>query len=457
VIGARTPCALAATTTRMRLAPPSAVVTSLPQRTLARLLRPFTKVHPEEAATVVLMTLASFLLLTGYYLLKTVREPLVLLHGGAEVKLYLRAAQAVLMVGVVHLYGELARRVGRVRLVAYVFLFFVANLAIFATLARADVAIGLPFFLWVGVFSYTVVAQFWGLAADIYSEEQGKRLFPIIGGGSSIGAVVGGLFARRLVAFGPAALMATAVVILLACVALIVWIERRARGVVAVHHEEHPDEPLARESAWALLARDRYLLFIAGMVVFLNWVNSSGEYLLDRTVLAAAHEAQSRGVAPEVFVGAFKADYYAWYNFLGVAFELFAVSRVLRLVGVRRALYIMPAFALVAYGAAVFVPVFAVMRVVKIGENSLQYSLQDTTRNSLFLVATRAEKFVGKTAIDTIAVRIGAIMSGLVVFVGTRRDWSLSTFAAFDVAFALAWIAFVVLIGREHRRRSAEA
>src|SRR5262249_36135623 len=143
-------------------------------------------------------------------------------------KLYARAGQALLMVGVVHLYGELARRVGRMKLLAVVFLFFISNLVVFAGLAREDVAIGLAFFLWVGVFSYTVVAQFWALAADIYSEEQGKRLFPIIGGGSSIGAVAGGLFARSLVQFGPYVLMSVAVLILLLCVALIVWIERRA-------------------------------------------------------------------------------------------------------------------------------------------------------------------------------------------------------------------------------------
>ena len=149
-------------------------------RLLAKLLRPFTKVHPDEAVTVGLMTISAFLLLCAYYLLKTVREPLILLQGGAEVKLYARAAQALLMVGVVHLYGELARRVGRMKLLAIVFLFFISNLAVFAVLARADVAIGLAFFLWVGVFSYTVVAQFWALAADIYSEEQGKRLFPML-------------------------------------------------------------------------------------------------------------------------------------------------------------------------------------------------------------------------------------------------------------------------------------
>jgi AAA family ATP:ADP antiporter len=421
------------------------------QTVLARIFRPFTKVRPEEASTVALMTLTAFLLLTAYYLLKTVREPLILLQGGAEVKLYARAAQAVLMVGVVHLYGGLARRVGRLRLLTVVFLFFISNLAVFAVLARTDLPIGLPFFLWVGVFSYTVVAQFWALAADIYDAEAGKRLFPIIGGGSSLGAVVGGLFAKSLVPFGPSALMGTAVVILLGCVALIVVIERRSHTI----HVKEREEPLAKEGAWALLAHDRYLWFIAGLVILLNWVNSSGEYLLDRTLVIAAKEAAADGTTTaQAFIGAFKADYYVWYNSIGVALQLFAVSRILRVVGVRRALIVMPVFALGAYGAAMLFPVLAVMRVVKIGENSLQYSLQDTTRNALFLVATRAEKFVGKTSIDTIAVRLGAIMSSVMVFVGTRLGWSTRVFAAINVGLAVGWLAFVALVGREHRRRS---
>jgi len=426
------------------------------QHALAAVFRPFTKVHPQEAATAGLMTVSAFLLLTAYYLLKTVREPLILLQGGAEVKLYARAGQAVLMVGVVHLYGELARRVGRMKLLTIVFLFFISNLAVFTVLAKADLPIGLPFFLWVGVFSYTIVAQFWALAADIYSDEQGKRLFPIIGAGSSIGAVVGGLFAKSLVPFGPHVLMGTAVLILLACVALIVVIERRALATKVNHEEAHPDEPLAEQSAWRLLARDRYLWFIAGMAVFLNWVNSAGEYLLDRTLLVAATEAAAHGTAARTFIGTFKAEYFAWYNAIGVCIQLFAVARILKLVGVRRALYCLPGFALVAYGSAFFFPVLAVMRIVKIGENSLQYSLQDTSRHALFLVTSRAEKFVGKTAVDTVAVRVGAILAGVVVFIGSRLGWSLRTFAALNVALAAVWIAFVILIGREHRRRSAE-
>ncbi len=428
---------------------------TLYNRLAATLLRPFSKVEPSEVRTLVVMTLSAFFLLCAYYLLKTVREPLILLQGGAEVKLYARAGQAVLMAVFVHFYGELARRVGRMKLLLIVFLFFISNLVAFALLARTSLQIGLPFFLWVGVFSYTIIAQFWALAADMCSAEQGKRLFPIIGGGSSLGAVAGARLAKMLVPYGPSVLMGTSVLILLVCAFMIGWAGRRPFSVAGKPAAAEA-EPLSQEGAFQLLFRDKYLLTIAGMVIFLNWVNSSGEYLLDRTLLAAATDAAAHGARADVFVGAFKADYFGWYNLIGLVLQLFAVSRILSLVGVKNALFFLPGFALVAYGVAVFLPVLAVMRLVKIGENSLQYSLQDTTRHALFLVASRAEKFVGKTAVDTVAVRLGAIMSACMVWFGTRLGWSTSTFATINVVLALAWIAFVFAIGREHQRRSGE-
>ena len=426
----------------------------LRERILAALFRPFSKVEPGEVVGVSILTFTAFLLLTAYYLLKTVREPLILLQGGAEVKLYARAGQALIMAVFVHFYGELARSVGRTKLLGIVFLFFIPNLVIFAALAGSQVQIGLPFFLWVGVFSYTIVAQFWGLAADLCSEEQGKRLFPIIGAGSSLGAVAGARFAKSLVPLGPQMLMGVAVVILLLCATLMMAAGRRPLSTAGKQAVPEVAAPLAQEGAFQLLFRDKYLLLIAGMVIFLNWVNSSGEYLLDRTLLLAAKAAHD--IDPQVFVGSFKADYFAWYNTLGLTLQLFGVSRILKLVGVRKALFVLPGFALVAYGSAMFLPVLAVVRWVKIGENSIQYSLQDTTRNALFLMTSRVEKFVGKTAVDTVAVRFGAIMSAVTVYFGSRAGWSIATFAAINVGLSCAWLAFVVVIGREHWRRSEE-
>jgi AAA family ATP:ADP antiporter len=188
----------------------------------------------------------------------------------------------------------------------------------------------------------------------------------------------------------------------------------------------------------------------------MNWVNSTGEYLLDRTLVVAANDAAAHGLSSKAYIGAFKADYYFWYNTIGLVLELFIVSRVFKLVGVRKALFVMPCFALLAYGSAFFLPVLAVLRLVKIGENSLQYSVQDTTRHALFLVTSRVEKYVGKTATDTVAVRVGAIMSMVMVFTGTRLGWSTTTFVAINVGLAIVWLGFAVLIGREHLRRSGE-
>jgi AAA family ATP:ADP antiporter len=425
-------------------------------RILARGFRPFAKVEPGEALTAGAMMLAAFLLLTAYYLLKTVREPLILLQGGAEVKLYARAAQAVLMVGVVHVYGEIAQRVGRRKLLAIVFAFFISNLVVFALLSRTSVSIGLAFFLWVGLFSYTSVAQFWALAADLYSEDQGKRLFPILGIGSSVGAVAGSRLAKSLVPYGPHALMETAALILVACVGVLAWVEWRAVARGKKEHAAVHEQPLSDEGALHLLLRDRYLLLIAGMIVLLNWCNSAGEYIFDRSLLAAVGDAQARGLTPETFVGSVKADYFAWYNGLGMLLQLFAVSRILAKLGVRNALLFLPVFAFFGYASAAFVPVLAVIQLTKIGENALEYSVAETSRHALYLVTSRVEKYVGKTSVDTISVRVGAILSASVVWIGGRLHLPIAGFAVINVALALAWIAVVVAIGREHARRKGE-
>ncbi|HEX6766533.1 MAG TPA: hypothetical protein VF103_13665, partial [Polyangiaceae bacterium] len=163
-----------------------------------------------------------------------------------------------------------------------------------------------------------------------------------------------------------------------------------------------------------------------------------------------------RGIPSEVYVGAFKADYFAWYNAIGLGLQLFAVSRILRLVGVQNALFFLPAFAVAAYATAALVPVLAVVRLVKIGENSLQYSLQETTRHALFLRASRVEKFVGKTAVDTVFVRLGAVASAAMVWIGSRSGWSLGTFATIDAGLALLWMLVAVALAKEHRRRGGE-
>ena len=124
------------------------------------LLGIFAEVRPGEAPTALLLALNVFLLLTAYYLLKVAREPLILLGAGAEVKSYASVGQSVLLIFVANFYGWLSARVGRVALIAFVTLFFTMNLGVFWALGTHGVPLGVPFFLWVGVFNTVTVAQF---------------------------------------------------------------------------------------------------------------------------------------------------------------------------------------------------------------------------------------------------------------------------------------------------------
>src|SRR5215510_3518032 len=166
---------------------------------LDRALSLFTDVRAGEGATAVLMMVNIFLLLICYSVIKTVREPLILLGGGAEVRSYAAAGQAVLLMGFVPLYSWFASRVNRARLLVGVSLFFVACIELFALAVAGRMPyVGVAFFIWVGIFNMSLVAQFWSFANDIYTKEAGDRLFPIIVIGMTAGAPIGSFVSGHL-------------------------------------------------------------------------------------------------------------------------------------------------------------------------------------------------------------------------------------------------------------------
>ena len=166
--------------------PGAAGVTPRQQTFVERLLSPIADVRQEEALSALLMTLLMFLILAAYYELKTAREVFILSQGGAEVKSYSSAGQALLLLVLIPAYGAFASKVNRERLVKWVTLFFVGNLLLFAAAYKAGLNIGIAYFLWVGIFNVMVIAQFWAFANSLYTQEQGKRLFPLIGIGSNV-------------------------------------------------------------------------------------------------------------------------------------------------------------------------------------------------------------------------------------------------------------------------------
>src|SRR6266850_167536 len=198
---------------------------------LDRFLGIFGDVQAGEGATVLLMFLNVFLLLVGYYVLKTVREPLILMAGGAQLKSYAAAAQALTLIVYVPVYGWAASRLPRQQFLMAVILFFVACIQFFYFGSQIGVPhLGFIFFVWVGIFSLTTIAQFWSYANEIYARADGERLFPIIAVGSAAGAPLGAALAERLFAFhlSPFVMMQIAAGILLLHLGLYQLVSRRA-------------------------------------------------------------------------------------------------------------------------------------------------------------------------------------------------------------------------------------
>jgi AAA family ATP:ADP antiporter len=155
-------------------------------------------------------------------------------------------------------------------------------------------------------------------------------------------------------------------------------------------------------------------------------------------------------------VTSFKAEYFEWVNITGVVLQLFVVSRVMKYLGVRTALLVLPAVAFLEYGTFLVAPILSVFLVAKVGESSLEYSLQNTARQALFLVSSRIEKYVGKTVVDTVVVRAGDALTALVVLAGSRAAFSTRAFATLNLVLIAVWIVAVFAIGRENARRTGE-
>src|SRR5438132_10245977 len=195
---------------------------------LERFLSIFATVHREEAFTAFLMMMNVFILLTAYYVIKPVREALILGGAGAEIRSYAGAGQAVLFWLMLPLYSSFAARVNRLKLINGVTAFFISHLLIFYVLGRFGFHFGVIFFLWVGLFNLMMVAQFWALANDIYTPEQGSRLFAIVGVGACFGAIFGSAIAGWLFKpLGPYSMMLVAAGLLSICLLLTTWVHRR--------------------------------------------------------------------------------------------------------------------------------------------------------------------------------------------------------------------------------------
>jgi AAA family ATP:ADP antiporter len=298
--------------------------------------------------------------------------------------------------------------------------------------------------------------------------ERGNRLFPVIAIGATSGAAFGSWITENLVESG---LFNTEWLLLAAMIPLAVSIVI-SRIVDGRMHEQpagtkatlSPEIEDSGRNAISIVFTSRLLLATALITLLLSWVNTNGENLLFRVVQEFLKgQALKGGVSDTnallVFTRdgttAFYGNFYFWVNIVALLLQAFVASRLLKYGGFGVILLTMPVVALVSYTAMAFIPILAIVKAMKIAENSTDYSINNTARNVLWLPVSAELKYKGKPTIDSLFVRVGDGIAALTVLIGVQLlALSTQSFFVLNVVLVFIWIVVAFVVIREHRRIS---
>lgn len=438
----------------------------------------FTELHPGEGKVVTLLLSSVFFLLASAYMLKVAREAEVLNDRGIadlrgpELKALARGVQAVLLaLVIIPVYSWVTSRLPRRRLMIALSVFYALNIEIFYQMSVAQVDnLGFYFYVWVGIFNVSILAQFWSYVNDVFPEEAGKRLFPLIMVGASLGGVFGVLCDRVIgyVTFfqqNPFAPLHMTAALLLVGLGFFLWADTEiAKGKLESAQEAVKTESrtLALGNGLVRVFKSPYLRLIGLLLLTLNMVNSTGEYILDKYIVEHATNVASAGAAAntDAWNAIFRQEVGgAWNSFLllvnvgALLIQLFISSRVVRYLGTIGALLVLPVIAFGTYGLALFGGGYLVFRALKVGENAADYSLNNTAQQLLWAPTAREEKYQAKQATDTIFARLGDLLHSVLIIVGTASFELLPKhFAMANVLLCVVWFAIVWGLGREYRK-----
>ena len=424
-----------------------------------RFLSLFTTLRPGEGRAALQLCIQAFVIMFAYYLLKVIREPMILADGSAELKAYSTALQAILLMLIVPVFARLYQQVSNLDEKHHLFrntlLFFVANLAVFALSYRIGIPVAIAFYVWLGIFSVMVLALFWAFAADLFNLKSGQRIFPLIAAAAAFGALLGSGLASDLdKVLGHDGVMCAAGALL--CIPW--WLSKKTEhtipnGSCSFTQERGDDRPYPLLEGFQIVWRSRYLSLIAGFVIVLNLINTNGEYILATFVTDAA--AQGAANLSTAAIDTYITEFYSRYLFistlLGFLIQLFLVAKIYDRMGIAGALHILPILMIINYSVIAVLPILAVIRTAMILENSMNYSLQTTTRHALFLPVSREEKYVGKHTIDTFFFRVGDVLSGSFVYLASIViGLSIVGFVMTNIALACVLLLISRAIGRHH-------
>src|SRR5499426_669464 len=416
-----------------------------------RLLNRMIDVRPAELRALGWSWLYIFSVLSAYYILRPIRDEMGV-AGGVENLQWLFTGTLFGMILVNPPFAALVSKLPRVRFISIAYRFFIANLLIFVLLlkiasAEQDIWIGRVFFIWTSVFNLFVVSVFWALMVDVFSSEQSKRLFGFISAGATLGAIVGSSITASLASHVPATYLMVGSAVLLEVAVFSVRQLSRLSDVLhrrpTVGAEETPIGG-SLLSGFTHAFKSPYLVNVS-VYILLYAITSTFLYFQQADIARQAFA--DRGART-----AFFARIDLWVNILTLAAQLFVTGRVIAVFGVAFTLATLPALSVLGFSALAVTPTLVIIVIYQVLRRAGNFAFARPSREVLFTVVPREDKYKAKSFIDTVIYRTG----------DQAGAWSYAALGFFGLAMtgisivavpiSIAWLLNGLWLGRKQER-----
>ncbi len=391
-----------------------------------------------------------FFLLCGYYIIRPIREEMGVL-GGVENLQWLFTGTFIVIVLFMPLFGWITSRFPRRRFLPWVYGFFIIHLLLFFAVLKAGYSgpvLARSFFIWTSVFNLFVVSVFWSFMADLFKNDQAKRLFPSIAAGGTLGAIAGPLITTLLVQW-----TGTANLLLLSALLLtfaLLCIKQLGAGQAEDHRMAH-EVPMGGgmfDGLWLSL-RSPYLLGICVLILLYSALATflyfeQAEIIRDSFSDSARRTAMFSSIDLAV-------------NTLTLLFQVVVTGKMIKWIGLAGTLAAIPILLAAGFAALGNWPGLAVLFTVQIIRRAGDYAIMRPAREMLFVVLSRQEKYKAKNFIDTSVCRGGDAVSAWGYAGLGALGLSLPKIAWLAVPLALLWAAIGYRLGIHQQKLAFSA
>jgi len=371
-----------------------------------RLLNRIIDVRPSEMPALAWAWLYIFSLLSSYYILRPIRDQMGI-AGGVKNLQWLFTGTLIGMLVLNVPFSYLVKTFPREKFIAISYRFFIVNILLFAVALyvatpEQTIWIGRVFFIWTSVFNLFVISIFWQMIVDVFASEQGKRLFGFIAAGATLGAIAGSIFTVSTVKhMAPGYLMIGSAIM----IEIAVFCVRRLSALSASLSERPRAEQEERPIGGTLLAGFRDALsssYLLNVSLFLLLYAITSTFLYFQQASVISHAFSSRAAQTQFF-----ASIDLGVNILTLAVQLFLTGRILKRFGVGTTLSLLPAASVLGFGAVALLPSLVSVVAFQIVRRAGNFSIARPTREILFTVVPREERYKAKSFIDTAVYRLG--------------------------------------------------